>query len=39
MGISGTPMMWVNKKQVTGADTRQIEKYLASGTTETAAHL
>jgi thiol:disulfide interchange protein DsbC len=36
MGISGTPMMWVNKKQVTGADTRKIEEYLASETTETA---
>jgi thiol:disulfide interchange protein DsbC len=37
LGVSGTPMMWVNKKQVNGADTRKIEEYLASKTTGTAS--
>jgi thiol:disulfide interchange protein DsbC len=37
MGVDGTPVMWVNKKQVTGADTRKIEEYLGSKTTGTEA--
>ncbi|HUJ16740.1 MAG TPA: DsbC family protein [Nitrospirota bacterium] len=37
MGVEGTPIMWVNKKQVTGADTKKIEDFLASKTTGTAA--
>jgi thiol:disulfide interchange protein DsbC len=37
MGVEGTPVMWVNKKQVTGADIKKIEDYLASKTTGTAA--
>jgi thiol:disulfide interchange protein DsbC len=37
MGVEGTPVMWVNRKQVTGADTRKIEEYLSSKTTATAA--
>ncbi len=36
MGVSGTPMMWVNKRQVNGADTQKIEQYLDSGVTGTA---
>jgi len=36
MGVEGTPVMWINKKQVTGADTRKIEEYIASKTTGTA---
>jgi thiol:disulfide interchange protein DsbC len=35
MGVRGTPTMWVNKKQVSGADTRIIEQYLAEGVTGT----
>lgn len=35
MGVEGTPVIWVNKKQVTGADTKKIEDYLASKTTGT----
>lgn len=31
MGVTGTPAMWVNKKQVTGADVRKLERYLADG--------
>jgi thiol:disulfide interchange protein DsbC len=38
MGVTGTPIMWVNKKQVSGADTQKIEKYLLSGATGTVAH-
>lgn len=39
LGVSGTPMMWVNKKPVSGADTRKIEEYLVSGMAGTAAPL
>ena len=36
MGVKGTPVMWVNKKQVNGADARKIEEHLASKTKGTA---
>jgi thiol:disulfide interchange protein DsbC len=36
MGVEGTPVMWVNKKQVRGADTGKIADYLVSKTTGTA---
>jgi thiol:disulfide interchange protein DsbC len=36
IGVEGTPVMWVNKKQVTGADAKKIEEHLASKTTGTA---
>jgi thiol:disulfide interchange protein DsbC len=36
MGVNGTPVMWVNKKYVSGADTGKIELNLASGDTGTA---
>ena len=32
MGVEGTPVMWVNNKQVTGADTKKIEEYLTPKT-------
>jgi thiol:disulfide interchange protein DsbC len=35
MGVNGTPVLWVNKKYVNGADTQKIEKYLFSGVTGT----
>ena len=35
MGVSGTPMLWVNKKQIQGADIQKLESYLVSGTTGT----
>jgi thiol:disulfide interchange protein DsbC len=31
MGVSGTPAMWVNKKQVSGADAKKLERYLSEG--------
>jgi protein-disulfide isomerase len=31
MGVAGTPMIWVNKRQVQGADIQKLESYLASG--------
>jgi thiol:disulfide interchange protein DsbC len=37
MGVNGTPTMWVNKKQVNGADTQKIEQYLASNVSATTA--
>lgn len=39
LGVSGTPMMWVNKKQVNGANSQKIEEYLAPGMAGTAAPL
>jgi len=36
MKVSGTPVMWVNKKFVSGADTEKIEKNLLSGATGSA---
>jgi thiol:disulfide interchange protein DsbC len=36
MGVEATPVMWVNRQQVTGADTKKIDEYLTSKTTGTS---
>lgn len=37
MGVTGTPAMWVNKKQVNGADVRKLQRYLSDGSADNAA--
>lgn len=37
MGVTGTPAMWVNKKQVNGADVRKLQRYLSEEPANSAA--